>query len=48
MDLYVKNILAFEKDPVLSQIIFNASIKDNESKKELVEKINAFFYKAVF
>ncbi|MFC9540809.1 hypothetical protein ACFTQ7_13085 [Lysinibacillus sp. NPDC056959] len=48
MDLYVNNILTFEKDPVLSQIILNASIKGNESKKELVEKNQCFFLQGCF
>ncbi|MGE7999726.1 hypothetical protein ACQKOF_13805 [Lysinibacillus sp. NPDC093190] len=45
MDLYVNNILTFEKDPVLSQTILNSNIKDIESKRELAEKIKVFLQK---
>lgn len=45
MDLYLNNTLVFEKDPALSQTILNSNIKNIELKRELAEKINAFFTK---
>lgn len=45
MELYVNNKHVFEEDPILSKTILHANIKKDEGKRELAEKIIAFFAK---